>query len=308
MTARCGVDEFEHVLRTIGVATPLDRPPDLGSPSRTHVFVLESLVVKYDARSRVGAGSMVREAESLALLESCDLPVPRVVHVGEFPDRRRWLVLTRLPGVAPSDALRPAHDMSRSLARELGGVIARLHAAGRPPGFGTWTVPPVRTFLEEDRHRIAILRDMARAAVVVAAAELDEVLELLHATEAPLRDVHQPVLAHRDVQPRNTLISPSTGELTALLDFESSAGGDRAEDFRVIGLDWRSAAFSAFAAGYAGAGGSLGPSGPDRVAHFVLEWVLAIFAYLGRIAPVYLPPARAAVERIRSGERPSLGS
>jgi aminoglycoside phosphotransferase (APT) family kinase protein len=299
------MDDLGHVLRACGLAAPRAAPPDLGSPRRTHVFVIGEHVVKFDDESRIGAASMVREVQALALLEPTELPVPRVVADGEFPDTRRWVVLTRLPGAAPEDALRPAHELSPSLAAELGEVAARLHACGSPPAFGTWSLPPVRTFLEEHRHRVRILEGMARDAGVVTQLELDALLDLLAATEEPLHGVRQPVLAHRDVQPRNTLVS-SSGAMTALLDFESSAGGDPAEDFRVVGLDWRSSAFARFSAAYASAGGALGDRGADRVAHYVLEWTLAIFAYLGNIAPAYLPPAREAVRRIRDGERPDV--
>ena len=135
--------------------------------------------------------------------------------------------------------------------------------------------------------------------------ELDDLLGLLQATAGPLSEITEPVLAHRDVQPRNVLIDDK-GVLTALLDFESAAGGDRAEDFRVVGLDWPSPAFASFAAAYAAAGGRLDETFADRIAHYVLEWALAIFAYLGGIAPAYLGPARTAIERVREGERPTL--
>jgi hypothetical protein len=35
---------------------------------------------------------------------------------------------------------------------------------------------------------------------------------------------------------------------------------------------------------------------------------LAVFVYLGSFAPAYLEPARRAVERLRRGEAPDLGS
>lgn len=294
--------DLDAVLERVGRAVPTTAPLDLGSPSRTHVFAVDDVVVKFDARNRVGSGSMIRESAALDLLAGSDLPVARVLDSGRFADGRCWIVLTRMRGAPPDDALRPAHELSAPLAAQLGGVIARLHAVARPPAFGTWTLEPRRSFLDEHWHRISILESMAREARVVPDAELEDLLRLLRQTSEPLEDVVVPVLAHRDVQPRNVLVED--GVLTALLDFESGAGGDAAEDFRVVGLDWTTPAFAVFARSYSDADGSLGASGADRVAHYVLEWALAIFAYLGRIAPAYLPPARLAIGRVRDGERP----
>src|SRR5436190_20627010 len=101
------MDDLDRIFRMTGLSAPHESLVDLGSASRTHVFVLGDVVVKYDDESRIGAGSMVREVQALKFLESGDLPVPRVLDAGEFPDTRRWVVLTRLPGLPPDDALGP---------------------------------------------------------------------------------------------------------------------------------------------------------------------------------------------------------
>ena len=301
-----GRDALEEALRELAQPMPAAPPVDRGSPRRTHVFVLDEVVVKCDAVDRVGSGSMVREGSALSLLEGSGLPVPRLLGSGELPDGRRWVALTRLAGQPPPDAARPAHELSPSIAGQIGAIIARLHAAAAPPAFGTWDHRPRRSFVEEHRQRIGVLERMGRGAGIVPGAELDAVLDLLRRTDDALHEVETPVLAHRDVQPRNVLVDGDA--VTALLDFESAAGGDAAEDFRVVGLDWTTPAFAAFARAYADGGGSLGPTGPDRVAHYVAEWAVAVFAYLGGIAPAYLPPARIALERIAAGERPRLTS
>ena len=300
-----GPDALEQILGSLSHPVPTKPPTDLGSPRRTHVFVVDDLVVKCDAADRAGEGSMARERQALELLRDTDLPVPRLLHHGALGDGRSWVVLSRLDGAPPADAARPAHELSPHLAGQLGAVVARLHAAAEPPGFGTWSQPPRRSFLEEHRRRVGILEAMARDAGIVGADELEDLLELLRSTAGGLVDFTTPVLAHRDVQPRNVLVD-ETGTLSALLDFESSAGGDRAEDFRVVGLDWTSPGFAAFARGYGAVRGPLDDGFADRVAHYVLEWALAVYAYLGGIAPAYLAPARTAVARVRAGERPPL--
>jgi aminoglycoside phosphotransferase (APT) family kinase protein len=280
---------------------PSTIPNDLGSFGRTHVFLVDDIVVKCD--DRLGTLSMVRERAALELLAGAGLPVPPLVAWGEFDDTRRWVVVGRLDGEPPEDAAQPAHEVSVNLGFQLGAIAARLHAAATPPGFGTWAVHE-RSLVDEVRLRMDALTDMAHRAEIVPRADIDTTVQLMNETIDALADRETPVLAHRDLQPRNVLVID--GRVSALLDFESSGGSDPAEDFKVIGLDWSAPGFAAFRDGYAAAGGTLGPDGPHRVAHHVLDWALVVFAYLGGIAPVYLPAARTAVERIRSGERPDL--
>ena len=304
MVAADGPTLLAQVLGALGIEPPRTVPPDLGSEERTHVYVVGDVVVKCDAR--FGSQSMVREANALTLLRGGCLPVPSLVASGEFEDGRRWVVTERLDGKTPEEAGRLAHEVSPELARQLGGVVAALHQAPPPPGFGTWTdtTRPPRTLREESSTRWDALARMGfgRDPLIVDRRELDEVVRAGQESLEALDAGRTPVLAHRDVQPRNVLVEGP--RLTALLDFESSAGGDPAEDFKVLALDWSSPGYAAFCEAYRAAGGDLGPGAADRLAHHVLNWVLAIYAYLGRIAPAYLAPARVAAARIIAGERP----
>lgn len=73
-----------------------------------------------------------------------------------------------------------------------------------------------------------------------------------------------------------------------------------------MGLDWSAPGFRAFCHGYADAGRVLDTRAPERVAHWVGLWVLAIYTYLAGIAPEYLDAARAAAARCVAGEVPDL--
>jgi aminoglycoside phosphotransferase (APT) family kinase protein len=301
MSDAAGLDDLRRVAAAVGIPLPPGRPADLGSLGRTHVWVVGDVVVKCD--DRLGSSSMVREASALELLAGSGLPVAEVVAAGEFDDTRRWIVLSRLEGEPPPDAARPAHELSPSLAGQMGALVARLHAAVRPPGFGSWATGS-RTFADEQRARGEALLRMGREATIVPEAVLGRVDRLAEASRPAVVERTEPVLAHRDVQPRNVLVDGD--RVTALLDFESSGGGDPAEDLKVIGLDWTTDAYAAFIRAYADAGGRLGADATERAAHFVLHWALVVFVYLGRIAPAYLGPAFVALERIESGERPAV--
>jgi aminoglycoside phosphotransferase (APT) family kinase protein len=180
-----------------------------------------------------------------------------------------------------------------------------LHNGPRPPGFGTWTSEST-SLVDELTIRTEKLHELGVNNAIVARAELDDLLRLLQQTRPlVLSAPAHPVLAHRDMQPRNVLVDDA-GTPTALLDFEAAGGGDPAEDFKTVGLDWREPGFAAFARGYRDAGGSVDPGFADRVAHHVLYWALAVLAYLGGFAPWFLPPARDAIARIRAGDRPRI--
>lgn len=304
MAALDGLSQLKEVLGTLGIEMPSKAPPDLGSAERTHVYVVGDVVVKCDARFESLA--MVREVNALTLLGESALPVPVVVASGAFDDGRRWVATERMAGHVPGDAARLAHELSPGLARQLGTLVAALHRAVSPPGFGTWTDKPEspRSLKEEARARWQALAKMGfeRDPLVVSRSELEALVQLGEQTLDSLDGWRQPVLAHRDIQPRNLLVDGD--RITALLDFESSAGGDPAEDFNVVALGWTSPGYAAFCQGYRAAGGHLGEDASDRLTHYVLRWVLAIYAYLGRIAPAYIEPARTAFELIVSGERP----
>lgn len=299
-----GLADLREVLARQGRPMPEVSPVDLGTPGRTHVFLVDDIVLKCD--DRIGSSSMIREASALELLDGSGLPVPRLLDSGVFDDKRRWVVIERMPGERTPDALIPAHELSPALGAQMGTVIARLHAVVEPPGFGAWALETERSLVDEDRARTAALVKMSEDESIVPRAEIERVAGLLAVTAGALEGFAGPVLAHRDVQPRNVLVDGD--RITALLDFESSGGGDPAEDFRTIGLDWSAPGFAAFADAYFAGGGSLGPDGADRVVHHVLGWALIVFAYLGRIAPAYIPAARTAVDRALAGDRPPLPS
>lgn len=272
-------------------------PEDRGSPDRTHVFVFDDVVVKINQQK--GSLRIARERNALLLLRDSTLRVPE--YIAHCDD---WLVMSRLPGDVPPDALLPPEQVSPDLGMQLGAITAQLHSGPKPPGFGTWTERDY-SLQEECTVRIEALHRLGVDNQIVERSELDDVRDLLLGRINVLASAPSaPVLAHRDVQPRNVLVEG--GRITALLDFESAGGGDPAHDFNCVGLDWHLPGFAAFARGYRDAGGEVADAFAGRVAFHVGFWALAALAYLGGFAPHFLPVAREAIARVERGEQPPL--
>jgi aminoglycoside phosphotransferase (APT) family kinase protein len=268
------------------------------------VFVFDDVVVKINQQAR--SNRIVRERNALALLRGATaMRVPEYIADGTSAGGQPWIVMSRLAGDAPADAAVPPEQVSTELGHELGALTAQLHNGPRPPGFGTWTEVE-HTLKQECEQRVEALHGLGVDYKIVDRAELDQVRDLLlHRLDVLDSAPSTPVLAHRDVQPRNVLVD-AAGRITALIDFESSGGGDAAEDFKCVGLDWRRPGFAAFSAGYREAGGVVDDRFAERAALHVGHWALAAFAYLGGFLPHFLPVAREAIDRIRRGELPPI--
>jgi aminoglycoside phosphotransferase (APT) family kinase protein len=242
---------------------------------------------------------IIRERNALALLRGGHLRVPEYIAHGDD-----WLVMSRLAGDVPADAAHPPEQVSPALGEQLGAIAAQLHAGPKPPGFGTWTERNY-SLAEECTVRTEALHRLGVDNKIVERAELDHARDLLLDRVDTLSSAPRtPVLAHRDVQPRNVLVDGD--RITALLDFESAGGGDPAHDFNCTALDWHRPGFAAFARGYREAGGIVDDGFPARVAYHVAFWALAALAYLGGFLPHFLPVAREAIARVERGEVPPV--
>lgn len=189
-------------------------PPNLGSPG-THVYVFDEVALK--VIEDPASPRMLREADSLQhlSLHGCRrISTPRLPKTGITEGGQRWVLMSRLAGTPPADAARPAHELSTSLATQLGTAAAALHSAPTPPGFGTWSRDPGITLIDEHRQRCQPAMVNARASRLVTRSEVDVLERLLSSTMNSLRSApSRPVLAHRDLQPRNVLVG-SDGILT----------------------------------------------------------------------------------------------
>lgn len=148
--------------------------------------------------------------------------------------------------------------------------------------------------------------DLAKYSRYVQPSIIQALSRALGTYEGSLKSApERPVLVHRDLQPRNVLVDAS-GEITGVVDFEASGGGDGAEDFSRFALDWDSAGFRAFATGYEVGGGSLGADAAERVTYYTLYWAGLIISYVAAHFPEYLEPACRLISRVADGELPTL--
>lgn len=157
-----------------------------------------------------------REFETLRRLAASGLPVPPV-HWME-PDgstlRRAYFVMDRMPGDPPS-----AGGETDGIARELGGHLARLHAA-HPETVGA----AAATAAEIEAWRRRYLAERPAPVPLLGA-----LLAWLEANRPPLTG--PAVLNWGDPGPHNILVAG--GRITALLDWEMTHAGHPLDDLGV---------------------------------------------------------------------------
>lgn len=205
-------------------------------------------VLRTDAPAGVNA-SMSREQEFriLSLAHRYQVKVPQPIALCEDLSvlGRPFFLMQAIAGVAAGavltrdDGLSPARR--RSLARELGANLARLHAISPPQ--------PQVAFLPLPR------RDPLADSIGAYRAYLDTLPNTYPVLEWGLRwvelnapEVLEPSLIHRDFRTGNYMVED--GELTGILDWEFAAWGDPRED-----IGWFTAACWRFAGPRRVAGG-----------------------------------------------------
>lgn len=272
--------------------------------SRVHVLSKSVIKIHDDPTSARPA----RERAALLLLEGTNLPVPAYHSCGRLIDGRPWIMTSKCKGTPPRDAAYPAHQLSVRLAARLGHEAARLHDSVCPPGFGDWTRTPDISLMAEQRRRANLVIQLAKKRRLVQPSVITSLTASLGRYESSLRSAPaRPVLVHRDLHAANTLVDPS-GRITGIVGFERAGGGDPAEDFSRLALDWESESFRAFCIGYAGAGGELGDDAAERVTYYALYWAGLIISSVAGPVNGYIEPACRLISRVADHELPTLDS
>ncbi|QFG23501.1 phosphotransferase family protein [Actinomadura sp. WMMB 499] len=255
-----------------------------GASRETWAFIADGrpLILRRDPPAAPDAAAMAREAALLSSAAAAGVPVPTLVDHGDDLDGAPYLIMERLTGeTIPRRLLRTERP---GLARELGAILARLHAMAPVP-------------------------DLPDADPLDALAEYyDAFEEPRPAVELAFRwlRANRPAptgrtVVHGDFRNGNLMIDGP--DVTGVLDWELSHLGDPAEDLGWLCVKaWRFGSphpvggFGPRAdllAGYADGGGT--PPDPD-----VLHW----WEVYGTLRWTVL--CRHQAERYLSGADPSI--
>ncbi|MEO3828249.1 phosphotransferase [Actinomadura sp. B10D3] len=229
-----------------------------------------ALILRRDPPAVLDPTAMAREAALLVSAADAGVPVPRLVGHGDDLEGTAYLIMERLEGeTIPRRLLRDDRfaAVRPGLARELGGILARLH-----------TMEPVPGLPDDDP--------------LTTLKALYSEFEMRPAVELALRwlDDHRPpssgrrTVVHGDFRNGNLMID--TGGVTGVLDWELAHLGDPAEDLGWLCVKaWRFGSpqpVGGFGprddllAGYAAAGGT--PPAPEELhwweVYGTLRWLI----------------------------------
>ncbi|GAA3528639.1 phosphotransferase family protein [Amycolatopsis ultiminotia] len=180
------------------------------------------------------AHDMDREYRVLAALHPTDVPVPRpLVSAGPDVLGAPFYVMEFADGLVLREPAQLAEFATRSkdLAVELADVLARLHSLdpaavglgdlGRPAGY--------------------LMRQLRRWDKQLAASRTRDLPELVRLGERLGRAVpggQSPAIVHGDYRLDNVVVSPDTGRVTGVLDWEMATLGDPLTDLASMVMWW----------------------------------------------------------------------
>jgi aminoglycoside phosphotransferase (APT) family kinase protein len=212
-------------------------------------------------RISAGRGSLAhtdreREAEVLRALADTGLPLPRV-HWAEGASGalgRPYLLMERLPG-------RPPGNDDETVARQLGALLARLHALGTAKVPGDEGVDAAQATAAE----LAAWSRRHEESAAVSPPQLGPLFDRL-AADPPDRAGVEATTLWGDPGPHNVLVEDR--RITAMLDWELWHRGDPLEDLGAALWATRGPAREGLLAGYESVSGAV-----DRAA---LAWFEAM--------------------------------
>lgn len=191
---------------------------------------------------------LATEAALLPLLTDIDVPAPTVLAHNDGPEddstpSQPWMLQNRLPGalLATTDLAVPAR---RRAYRELGQALHRLHTQV-PIRAALAAAPQLKTLTEPDPLDTVRKLTMDNWVGPEEASWLTAWFEHLRQWQP---DSIEAVLLHGDASPTNVLVEPSTGSLTALLDWGDAFCSDPAVDLAKVPGPHLPAAVAGYAA------------------------------------------------------------
>ncbi len=164
------------------------------------------------------------------LAAAAGVPVPELVHVGEF-DGYLVRIFTWIDGLTAIDLAGDAVRRGR-LVRSVGDAVHTLHSIeregfssrldGSAPSFPTW-----RGYIE---YRLRQIRARCEITQAVDDGLLNQACQAATDLAAEVTDSADAVLCHRDLHPDN-LIVDTDGTLIGIVDWDGAEAWDRAGDW-----------------------------------------------------------------------------
>lgn len=254
--------------------------PKVGMVNRVFV-VNDAHVIRFDVLINEGESRYHKEALAYERLGALGVPVPKVIAADSTKTLlpHDYLLMTKLEGRPTIETwVELSPQQQANVAYQAGQHLARIHSvtlekfgnyAGTERAYDNW-----RDALWEYVHRYATA---AVEANLLDAATTAQIEAIFKQHEAVFDAVEQSMLVHRDFQFTNIL--QKDGQVTGILDFEWSLGGDPSYDF-ILREQWEEECPGSRRHLYSGYT-SLRPLASDHDLRvrlhwlfFVLEWVV----------------------------------
>ncbi|HXH59977.1 MAG TPA: aminoglycoside phosphotransferase family protein [Fimbriimonadaceae bacterium] len=169
-----------------------------------------------------------REAAVVPLLVAAGLTTPALIACEMEFAPRPYTIYERVKGEVIGFS-RLSYGEYESAWLQIGRDLALLHRLPVPEG--------LRRHLHQDKgpdYEKWIKRAVKRG--VISQATADDILSSVERLSALGGDAWEPCFIHNDVHPWNLMGDPSTGRLTAILDWGDASYGDPARDFAMMPL------------------------------------------------------------------------
>ena len=158
------------------------------------------------------------------------VPVPELVHFGEFEDHQ-VRIFTWIDGHSAADVVSDSVQSGR-LLQSVGDAVRKLHSLGRDrfssrldgsaPSFTAW-----KDYID---YRLGQIRQRCEVTQAVGSDLLDQACDIAQSLAAEVNQSAEAVLCHRDLHPDNLIVDDG-GSLIGIVDWDTAEVWDRAGDW-----------------------------------------------------------------------------
>ena len=220
----------------------------IGEGWASWAFETRGIVLRFPKLREAVDGFAVERRLLPALAPVLPVRVPEpVFYCEDGPNGLPFAGARYVPGVTPQELRRPA---SLRFAADAGRLLRVLHSF--PPDEAAGLGLPVDDGAVVRRRESACYEDVVRRVFPLISCEARSYCEAEFEAylNEPANFAFEPRLVHNDLDQRNTVLDPETGDLVGLVDFGDARIGDPAADFvwlltiglRDLGIDGQAGA------------------------------------------------------------------